>query len=303
MLVLFDRANNRGSIVELVDLDVVLVVVGNEELQETISVEIVGSDGTDGASEVLDSFSLESTFAIGSHKVSGVITVTSNQDVCLFTIAWDDWVGEAWAHIGNEVRFSIHKARGDLPLVELAMEEALRNIIEEDACLGVVGFVVVDEELHLAITIDIEVMHAVSLIDGVVDNPREADLAVNHLIDGDTLAEELSCEDDVTLIAFDLLDGENYIGALCEDVFLPKISAMDTILRLSEPDKLTLAGLRVGSGGNIVLTTITVDVYPLTRVVKETSFVGRDLDQSLLLGDVLRGGCQDVDVTLGLTGW
>ena len=56
-------------VVELIHLDVVAVVVGNEELEVSIVIEIVGSDRADSAAEILDNFSGEIAMAIGSEKV------------------------------------------------------------------------------------------------------------------------------------------------------------------------------------------------------------------------------------------
>ena len=56
-------------VVELIHLDVVAIVVGNEELEVSIVIEIVGSDRADSAAEILDYLSGEIAMAIGSEKV------------------------------------------------------------------------------------------------------------------------------------------------------------------------------------------------------------------------------------------
>jgi flagellar motility protein MotE (MotC chaperone) len=56
-------------VVELIHLDVVAIVVGNEELEVSIVIEIVGSDRADSAAEILDNLSGEIAMAIGSEKV------------------------------------------------------------------------------------------------------------------------------------------------------------------------------------------------------------------------------------------
>ena len=56
-------------VVELIHLDVVAIVVGNEELKISIVIEIVRSDRANSATKVLDNLSGEVAMAIGSQKV------------------------------------------------------------------------------------------------------------------------------------------------------------------------------------------------------------------------------------------
>lgn len=68
-------------VVELVDLNVVLVVVGHEEFEVAVVVEIVGCNDAHCAAEVLDDLAGKAALTIRSHKVSRVVTVSCNQNV------------------------------------------------------------------------------------------------------------------------------------------------------------------------------------------------------------------------------
>ena len=71
------------------------------------------------------------------------------------------------------------------------------------------------------------------------------------------------------------------IGALGDHSLRPG-SREKTIHWLAVPDQLTLTGLCVRTCGQVVLTTVTVDVYPGAHVVEVTGFVCGNLVKSFL---------------------
>lgn len=121
-------------VVELIDLDVVAIVVGNEELEVTIVIEVVGGNGPDSAPKVLDNLSGEVAMAVGSQKVGGLVSVTCNQNMIGRGGGGLYDIGETWAHVGDQESESILEAVGNHTLAKGALEEVCWHIIEEEAC-------------------------------------------------------------------------------------------------------------------------------------------------------------------------
>jgi len=71
------------------------------------------------------------------------------------------------------------------------------------------------------------------------------------------------------------------IGALGDHSLRPG-SREETVSRLAVPDQLTLPGLGVRTCGQVVLATVTIDVYPVAHVVEVTGFVCGNLVKGFL---------------------
>jgi len=64
-----------------------------------------------------------------------------------------DHIWPARAHILDQIVRSILESTGDLSLVEVSSEDVSWNIIQEDSCLFVDEFVIVDKELVVSISV------------------------------------------------------------------------------------------------------------------------------------------------------
>jgi hypothetical protein len=293
-----------SGFVELVDLNVVFVVVGDKELEEAIIVEVVVGQWANCAAEVLDHLTSVSGYGavgglVGSHQVGWVITITSNKDVSLWVLWRVDYIGETGAHVGNQEWEGVLEAIGDDSAVEGAVEEIWRNIIEEDGRLCVVFFMVVDEELIFTIIVNVEVLNWVNLIDGAIDNSWSQKFSsLFDLIDWELVIEEFGTENDERIFeTFHISKVKHDIRALSNNCLSPG-SLLETLCRVLIPNKFSLASLSVATSGQIILATITIDVNPDTHMVEEPRFVRGDLEQ-LLVWEV-RWGLQHIDVSIGL---
>ena len=75
------------------------------------------------------------------------------------------------------------------------------------------------------------------------------------------------------------------IGALGDHSLRPG-SREETIHWLAVPDQLTLSGLGVRTCSQVVLTTVTIDVYPVAHVVEVTGLVCGNLVEGFLRMDI-----------------
>ena len=74
---------------------------------------------------------------------------------------------------------------------------------------------------------------------------------------------------------------KHYIGALGDHSLRPG-GREKTVSWLAVPDELTLPGLGVRTCGQVVLATVTIDVYPGAHVVEVTGLVCGNLVESFL---------------------
>ena len=82
-------------------------------------------------------------------------------------------------------------------------------------------------------------------------------------------------------MSLDVSQVEHDIGALGDDSLRPG-SREETVSRLAVPDQLTLTSLGVRTCSQVVLATVTIDVYPGAHVVEVTGFVCGNLVKSFL---------------------
>jgi hypothetical protein len=213
-------------------------------------------------------------------------------------------VGETWAHIGNQEGKGILEATSNLALGEVASEEVCGDVIEEDASLGVVGLVVVNQKLEFAITIDIHVLHRVSLVNLSINDSGVKELAtisgaLGELIDSELLVEEFGSEyNKGVFIALEIgLNVEHDVRTGSNHMLGPG-ELVETLCGMLEPNELTLASLSVGTGCQEVFATITIDVDPLTGVIEESTLEGRDLVVDPLAVLIY----EDIDTAIALAG-
>ena len=134
-MIFFSLKEFCSGLIELIHLDVVIVVVGDEKLQKSIIVEVVSGQGADCSSQVFDGLLFKGAVTLGSEKMSRVVTITSNKDVRGRLFGRVDGVRETWAHVRYQKGKDICKSVSDGAAGEVSVEKVLRDIIQEDCCL------------------------------------------------------------------------------------------------------------------------------------------------------------------------
>ena len=97
----------------------------------------------------------------------------------------------------------------------------------------------------------------------------------------------------LVLVLGKLLYFNTDISTVAEDVLSPVHAILKALLRVLEPEKLTLTLLGIGAGRDKILATITVEVHPESHVVEIVILEGRDVDSLEYVCEVVRIHAED----------
>ncbi len=235
------------------------------------------------------------------------VSIASDQDMCGAFGVWHlgvDGIGEARAHLRYSEWEDILETWSDGSLNIVTLEKILRNRVEEDASLGVVWFMIVDEKFFDSISVHIQVLDWISLIDSTINKFLVDNLTsiLSDLVDLELLGEEFSCEDDVRLrVLREFNDFELDVRACGDQVFSPR-GLLETFDGVFKPDELTLVSFSVWSGSDKVQKTITIHVNPLSSVIEEAWLLGSQLILLLKFGNVRRISGNNEDISIVMEG-
>lgn len=212
----------------MINFNVVAIVVRDKELKIAVLVEIISCYGADCAAQILDNLSSEIAMTIRTQQVSGMITVASDKDVSAGRGCGLDGIGETWAHVRDQKGEGVLETTCDLSLCEVASEEVTWDVVEEETSLGVICLVIVYHEFILSISVNIEILDRVSLINLNIDNSRvdkfaTVDGSLTELVDCELLVEELGGENHKgVFIALEVvLDLKHDVRASCHHMLCP----------------------------------------------------------------------------------
>jgi len=218
-------------------------------------VKIGPGQGTNGALLLLNSVALPIPAAdsLGSHQVSSVVAVTSNDDVrsianmmlCVYLRV--EGVREAGSHVGYSQTEGVLKASGESVLLESTGHPVLGEGVGPDAVGGVISLVVVDHELLNAVTVQISVSDGVGGQNFGVNDSGVDKRAVGgrDTVEGNLLVKELSGKHNNLVPVGAVVDDLNtHIGAGGHNVLGPG-GVGQALSGVLEPYKLATIGLRV----------------------------------------------------------